>query len=234
MALAVPGAVRPDRALFFRGTMATIISRALTDLAIAPVPSRRAFALTAALTERADAVYPTLPGYSDTAPPPFGGLDGGPPEDAPDALRGEAWQFVELPLEALEEEAAGVRSGASFGAVFDARAVMGPAAPPPGAPIPGVAVYSRRALPLAAWTAGYEVAAVRADTERGCLVLETGVGARWKYAAIPKTAAVNDEAVAWEAAKAAANGLHFLVVQDGEEADVAGLWLLWDSPPPAV
>ena len=83
-------------------------------------------------------------------------------------------------------------------------------------------------------TTGYEEAAVRADTERGCLVLETGVGARWKYAAIPKTAAVNDEAVAWEAAKAAANGLHFLVVQDGEEADVAGLWLLWDSPPPAV
>lgn len=40
-----PGAVKPERCRFFRGQMQTIISRALTELEIKPVPSRRCFAL---------------------------------------------------------------------------------------------------------------------------------------------------------------------------------------------
>ena len=40
-----PGAVKPERCRFFRGQMQTIISRALTELDIKPVPSRRCFAL---------------------------------------------------------------------------------------------------------------------------------------------------------------------------------------------
>jgi hypothetical protein len=39
------GAVKPQRVLFFRGQMQTIISRALTDLDIKAVPSRRCFSL---------------------------------------------------------------------------------------------------------------------------------------------------------------------------------------------
>lgn len=39
------GAQAPQRVRFFRGQMQTIISRALTDLDIKPVPSRRCFAL---------------------------------------------------------------------------------------------------------------------------------------------------------------------------------------------
>lgn len=40
-----PGAEKPERCRFFRGQMQTIISRALTELEIKPVPSRRCFAL---------------------------------------------------------------------------------------------------------------------------------------------------------------------------------------------
>ena len=43
--LAQPGAVKPDKARFFRGQMQTIISKALTDMAIKPVPSRRCFTI---------------------------------------------------------------------------------------------------------------------------------------------------------------------------------------------
>jgi hypothetical protein len=43
-------------------------------------------------------------------------------------------------------------------------------------------VFSRRALPLAAWTNGLEIAAVKADVERSSLVLETGVQQRWRCA----------------------------------------------------
>jgi RNA-binding protein Tab2/Atab2 len=43
--LAQPGAVKPERVRFFRGQMQTIITRALNDLDIKPIPSRRCFTL---------------------------------------------------------------------------------------------------------------------------------------------------------------------------------------------
>ena len=43
--LDIEGAVQPRRVKFFRGQMQTIISRALADLDITPVPSRRCFSL---------------------------------------------------------------------------------------------------------------------------------------------------------------------------------------------
>lgn len=43
--LARPGAVVPERARFFRGQMSTIISKALNDVGVKPLPSRRCFAI---------------------------------------------------------------------------------------------------------------------------------------------------------------------------------------------
>ena len=43
-----PGAERPERVRYFRGQMQTIITRALIDLDIKPVPSRRCFTLISA------------------------------------------------------------------------------------------------------------------------------------------------------------------------------------------
>lgn len=40
-----PGAQRPERIKFFRGQMQTIITRAVTDLEIKAIPSRRCFTL---------------------------------------------------------------------------------------------------------------------------------------------------------------------------------------------
>ena len=64
-------------------------------------------------------------------------------------------------------------------------------------------MYSRRAVPLAAWTAGLELANVAADAERACLVLETGVNARWRYGNYRRSPENTADARAWEAAKAA-------------------------------
>ena len=66
-----------------------------------------------------------------------------------------------------------------------------------------VAVYSRRATPLAAWTSGLEVANVVADADRACLVLETGVNQRWRYGNYRRSAENTADANAWEAAKVA-------------------------------
>ncbi|EIE22290.1 PsaB RNA binding protein [Coccomyxa subellipsoidea C-169] len=219
------GAVKPQTVRFFRGQMQTIISRALADLDIKPVPSRRCFSLIGLLEERLETVYKRAAGYSDKATSLFT-LDLGPPQDLPDALRGESWLFVQLPLGLLREELRAVDTRQTFGANF-ALASAGLADLPDDTPIPGVAVYSRRAVPLAAWTSGLEVANVAADADRACLVLETGVNQRWRYGNYQRTPENTADARAWEAAKIAARGLHFLVVQADEEADTsAGLWLL--------
>ena len=44
----------------------------------------------------------------------------------------------------------------------------------------GVAVFSQRALPLAAWTNGLELAGVKTDTSMGSLILETGVNNQFR------------------------------------------------------
>lgn len=62
----------------------------------------------------------------------------------------------------------------------------------------GVAVFSRRALPLAAWTNGLDIAAVKADVDRSCLVLETGINQRWRYGSWRASPDSIEEAQNWE------------------------------------
>ena len=64
-------------------------------------------------------------------------------------------------------------------------------------------MYSQRAEPLAAWTAGYELADLVADADRACLVLETGVNQRWRYGSYRRTPENTAEARAWQDAKGA-------------------------------
>jgi hypothetical protein len=230
--LAQPGAVRPEKIRYFRGQMQTIITRALMDLGVAAVPSRRCFALTAWLEERVESVYKTHPGYSEKASTLFS-LDLGAPNELPDALRGESWSFVQLPLGALRGELAAVDAGRAFGSTLDTESLG--LEVNDDTLVPGVAVYSRRADPMAAWTNGLELAALVADTDRAFLILETGVNERWRYGGYKRTLETTAEATAWEDAKQANGGLHFLAVMTDEEADdCAGLWLLLDRKPPNV
>jgi hypothetical protein len=69
--------------------------------------------------------------------------------------------------------------------------------------VAGVAVYSVRSQPLAAWTKGYDLNNLAADAERSCLVLETGVNQRWRYASFRRSAENLEEAEAWQQAKSA-------------------------------
>ena len=76
------------------------------------------------------------------------------------------------------QELKDVAAGKAFGASLDLAAVRQPLTP--DTPVPGVAVYSRRADPLAAWTNALDLSAVVADTDRAFLILETGFSDRWK------------------------------------------------------
>lgn len=227
------GAVRPEKVLFFRSQMQTIITRALNELNIQAVPSRRCFALISLLEDRLEHVYKKDARYSEKASTLFT-LNMGAPEELPDALRGESWSFVQLPLGALRSELDQVLQGNAFGRVLDVDSLNIDDVNDDTL-IPGVAIYSRRANPLAAWTNGLELAAVVADTERAFLILETGVTERWKYGAYRRTQETTEEAEAWERAKQAVGGLHFVAVMTDEEADdCSGLWLLCDRKPPTV
>lgn len=96
-----PGAQRPERIKFFRGQMQTIISRALADQDIVPVPSRRCYTLHDWLAQRAQHVYPSHPRFSPLKAGTRLRSDWGPVAELPPALRGEAWSFVQLPMDVL-------------------------------------------------------------------------------------------------------------------------------------
>mmetsp|Transcript_24056 Transcript_24056/g.78302 ORF Transcript_24056/g.78302 Transcript_24056/m.78302 type:complete len:228 (+) Transcript_24056:1179-1862(+) len=219
------GVAGPPAVRFFRGQMQTIITRACAEVGMKTIASRRCFTLIDWLDERHAEVYPAMEGYDAAAAPVVSFGEALSPRALPDALRGEQWAFVSLPLSALVEECGGVRAGKVFGDVFDV-AELGLA---PDALVPGVAVFSRRALALSAWTNGLELSSLKPETNYGLLLLETGISTCWQYATYRVSAETTEEAKEWEAAKAAANGLHFLAVQsDPDSPTVDGFWLLRD------
>lgn len=226
------GGRKPRKIMYFRTQLQTIINRALGELQIKAVASKRCFSLMTWLDERLETVYKPDPGYDPKAAtffPPQESI----PKDLSDALRGENWLFVQMDWASLKEEMKDVISGKAFGELFDPQAQAMDISD--DTLVPGVAIFSRRAGPLAGWTGSLDLSNIKPDKKRACLILETGVNEKWKYAAFDKTDENLEEAQAWESAKESVGGLHFLAVQDNPDAEVcAGLWLLLDRTLPLV
>ena len=137
--LSQDGAQLPRRVKFFRAQMKTIINRGLQEFDMPVVPSRRCYALTGTsrrrrmsrsecssrlgwLRERLESVYPEDPRYAPNVKSLFT-LDVGAPESLPDNLRGEAWDFVQLPLRTLMNETGDIERREIFGASLDLKRV---------------------------------------------------------------------------------------------------------------
>ena len=105
---------RPRRFKFFRSQMQTIITRACNDAGIDPLPSRRCQTLTKWLDWRVENVYKQHPGFDGQASPMMG-FEASSPRPLPDALRGESWAFVALPLVGVREEIEQVKKNKVFG-----------------------------------------------------------------------------------------------------------------------
>ncbi|KAJ1279928.1 hypothetical protein BS78_04G192800 [Paspalum vaginatum] len=222
----------PDRVRFFRSQMQTIITRACGELGVKAVPSRRCVSLLLWLEERYEAVYSRHPGFQ-AGTRPLLALDNPFPTTLPDNLVGDKWAFVQLPFSAVREEVESLKRRYAFGAGLDLD-LLGFEIDD-STLVPGVAVESSRAKPLAAWMNGLEICAMEADTGRGSLILSAGVSTRYVYSGYQKTPAATQEAEAWEAAKKACGGLHFLAIQENLNSDgCVGFWLLLDLPPPPV
>ena len=134
---------RPRRFKFFRSQMQTIITRACNDAGIDPLPSRRCQTLTTWLDWRVENVYKQHPGFDGQASPMMG-FEASAPRPLPDALRGESWAFVALPLVGVREEIEQVKKNKVFGDVLEIDPNL-----PDDTLVPGIAVYTRRAAALA-------------------------------------------------------------------------------------
>ncbi|GMH30640.1 hypothetical protein Nepgr_032483 [Nepenthes gracilis] len=226
------GVPLPEKIRYFRSQMQTIITKACKELGIKSVPSKRCLSLLLWLEERYDTIYTQHPGFQKGLKPLLA-LDNPFPMDLPDNLFGEKWAFVQLPYSAVQEELSSLEERRAFGSSLDLDLLaldIGDKTL-----IPGLAVASSRAKPLAAWMNGLEVCSIEADIARASLILSVGISTRYVYAMYKKTPAATREAEAWEAAKAACGGLHFLAIQeDLESDDCVGFWLLLDLPPPPV
>ncbi|KAL6129755.1 hypothetical protein ACLB2K_073104 [Fragaria x ananassa] len=226
------GVPLPEKIRYFRSQMQTIITKACTELGIKPIPSKRCLSLLLWLEERYETVYTRHPGFQKGSKPLLA-LDNPFPMELPENLFGEKWAFVQLPFSAVQKEISSLDSNLVFGASLDLD-LLGIEIDDDTL-IPGLAVASSRAKPLAAWMNGLEVCAIEVDFARACLILSVGISGRYIYASYKKSPVTTKEAEAWEEAKKACGGLHFLAIQgDLESDDCVGFWLLLDLPPPPV
>ncbi|PIA53630.1 hypothetical protein AQUCO_00900298v1 [Aquilegia coerulea] len=136
----------PEKIRFFRSQMQTIITKACKELGIKPVPSKRCLSLLLWLEERYETVYMRHPGFQVGAKPLLA-LDNPFPMDLPENLIGEKWAFVQLPFSAVQEEVSSLEERFAFGASLDLD-LLGIEIDDKTL-IPGIAVASSRAKPLA-------------------------------------------------------------------------------------
>ena len=209
----------PQKIRFFRRQMNNMITKACEELDITPLPSRRTFALHQWLSERMQEVYPAHPNYQPSNNPSVQ-FETEPPQPLPDALIGQKWAFVTLEAAAFEEMQ---EWEIAFGEAFP----LGMLKLPSETRIPGIIIFSPRAVPMAGWMSGIELAFVKfSPAPQGKLLLETGGSDSWILVKQLDSAA-QTEAAGFEDAKQKAKGVHFLAIQSSPETeDFAGFWLL--------
>lgn len=208
----------PDRVRFFRRQMSNMITKACEEAGVPAYPSRRTLALHQWIEQRMQGYYPTLPNYQAGSNPSVA-MPATSPQPLPAALIGEKWRFVSLEARAFEDMP---EWDIGFSEAF----------PPtmfganPTTLIPGVIIYSSRALPLAGWMSGLELACLTIRRDPAQLVLETGANDAWILASLPNPA-LQAEAASFEKTKQQANQIHFVAVQSDPASELfAGFWLM--------
>ena len=214
----------PKKIRFFRRQMNNMIVKACEDAGITAFPSRRTYTLNQWLTQRLAEFYPQQAGYDPTAAAAasvqYPELDAVPLPDAVRGDRGDKWAFVTL-------EAAAFADMGEWDIAFGEASPLSLAGITPEMKIPGFIIFSSRALPLAGWMSGLELAYLKfKDGERPILRLETGISDSWILANLPDSQTLA-EGKGFEATKERANQVHFLAIQSSPESEsFAGFWLL--------
>ena len=212
----------PDRVCFFRRQMTNMITKACTDAKLAVNISRNTLALDQWLQQRMVDTYPEMDGYNANSNPSVS-YPPSQPQPLPDALLGEKWAIVSLEATALTEMP---EWDITFGGAFPLKLVS----VSDNTSIPGLIIYSSRAMPLAAWMSGLELSSLNYQPAMGQiparLVLETGSADAWVISSLSSDV-LKQDAQTFETAKKAANDVHFIAIQSSPESEAfAGFWLL--------
>jgi RNA-binding protein Tab2/Atab2 len=214
----------PKKIRFFRRQMNNMIVKACEELGIAAAPSRRTYYLDRWLDERMTEFYPQEAGYDTTAaistsvkyPDTI-------PVPLPEAVRGDKgdkWAFVSLEASAFAEMG---DWDIAFGESFPLSIVETKT----DVKIPGLIVFSPRAVALAGWMSGLEMSCLQLEVgSRAIVRLETGANDSWILVNLTDEATLS-EAKGFEEAKNRAGGVHFLALQTNPDSEsFAGFWLL--------
>ena len=214
----------PKKIRFFRRQMNNMIVKACEDAGITAAPSRRTYVLEQWLETRYREIYPQESGYDAKAAnstsvkyPPMNAIA------LPDAVRGDktdSWAFVRLEAEAFAEMP---EWEINFGESFP----LSLADVDPNHKIPGLIIFSPRAVALAAWMSGLEMGFLKLELGiRSKLRLETGASDSWILANLTNDRTLA-EAKGFAEAKSKANNVHFLAIQSNPNSEsFAGFWLL--------
>ena len=189
-------------------------------------PSRCTFELAQWLEERNRDVYPEMEGYRATmagGPAKASFLNVRTPVKLPDALRGEKYAFVALPV-------AEFKKGGSINQDNIGVGRLCPVDPRLAADefVQGIVIMTNRADALASWLAGTELSGFNADLRKRTLVMDTDIENQYLMAKLNDFQ--REEAAAFEEGKDNLNGLHFVSVQIDDESDPSGFWLLREIP----
>ncbi|OKH12526.1 Tab2/Atab2 family RNA-binding protein [[Limnothrix rosea] IAM M-220] len=212
----------PSKIRYFRRQMNNMISKGCEDAGIPASPSRRAYTLMQWLEQRAQEVYPEHPNYDEqsakTTSVQYPTLNAIALPDAVRGDKGDKWAIVSLEASAFEDFD---DWEIDFGEPFPLTNLE------PTTQIPGLLIFSPRAVPLAGWMSGLELGFLHLlEQPRPSMVLETGVSDSWIVADLPNKGTVQ-EAKNFETAKKQAQGVHFLAVQTSPDDErFSGFWML--------
>jgi RNA-binding protein Tab2/Atab2 len=145
------------------------------------------------------------------------------PLKLPDALRGEKYAFVGLPVAEFLEGGGVDPSNVGVGKLCTL-----PDGLPADSFIQGIVILTPRAKALATWLAGTEVVGMSCDLRKRVMVMETDIDNEYLMAKLNDEQ--REEANIFEEGKETLGGLHFISVQQDENDDPAGFWLLRDLP----
>ncbi len=212
----------PTKIRFFRRQMNNMITKAAEDAGIPAAPSRRTYTLMRWLEQREREFYPQEPNYDEAtamaSAVQYPALNAIALPDAVRGDKGDQWALVSLTAADFDDFD---EWEIAFGEPFPLSDLA------PDTKIPGLIIFSPRAVPLAGWMSGIELGFLhQIDDPRNSLVLETGVSDSWIVADLPNAQTVQ-EAKNFELAKQKANGMHFLAIQGNpNEEKFAGFWMM--------
>lgn len=216
----------PERIQLFRPQSLSVFELAANELNLMVEPTRHTPALKRLLAVQAER-YPTAANYTGEPYQPLH-ITSLPPVPVPDHLWGDGWQFTGLMAGELETHLITQPIP-----ILSLRMDMLPSqlGLETSLFIPGVIIYGgHRSMTLARWCQEQNPAEVEfIPGQPNGLIMSAGLRERWVLATF-EDPQVRQSAQGFMTRRAAAKGLHFLLIQPDESGvTYTGLWLLQQS-----